>query len=485
MKKNFYFSVLILSALLSLFQGVAHADDNILTSYNEPLQATPYPTLTPIGATTTPYNLITPVNFNCPAGTPVGFGTVTPSIDWQYACGHCYPTSTPPPFYTSTIGPTHTPALRTSTPTCEGECPTLTPTVTVSPTSTPVYDLFGSVWIRSKNQSSVTIIDFLTEYPSYAFNDGYRFGITGLDITGLGYSNAIRSVIEIGFSKGALPLGQPIYVYFEGIAIYTTNTDGVVRTMRGSHAQGAGGVPLPSPSQIDVGADNGQQVIVNYTDYSSSFVIGASNNYEYDFNLQQMTVTQNFTVDRLIINHLEISTIPISAGTPTPTPTSAPTAISDYCSTVSSSNVPNLFEFGGGNIVHQECFWTPELSPIDFLDFFVPAILEPFIPVLFDYLDLEVSIPPITICVRSRDYSLYLFGFRMPIELVIGLGIFLSGLRLYLPTMFSGASVLGSLPHSSSPTYKSGGWHDNGDGSRTRITPMSDGQSNYKETRWD
>lgn len=81
---------------------------------------TPYPTFLPT-ATAIGYNF--PTAFACPAGNPVGYGTVTPDLFWESACGQCLHT----PYPTSTIQPTVT---STGTP----PTPTRTPTATATST---------------------------------------------------------------------------------------------------------------------------------------------------------------------------------------------------------------------------------------------------------------------------------------------------------------------------------------------------------------
>jgi hypothetical protein len=157
---------------------------------------------------------------------------------------------------------------------------------------------------------------------------------------------------------------------------------------------------------------------------------------------------------------VEVSTDPFTLPTATPAPTAVPTATAtpnpNYCGTVSGTNIPNQFNLGGtGGVVFQSCLSTPLISPT--------AILEAIIPSVFwgDFLSgaltglfgTSFEIDPITFCVRQRDYSLYILGFRMPIELILGLGVFLSSLRFFVPTVFSGASVIGqNTPTVSSTT---------------------------------
>lgn len=87
MKKLFYF--LAIFALVLAFFAVVPVS---ATSYK--LQATQDPRTPPF--TPTPYNPdVGDFDFSCPAGVPVGYGTVQPNPSWLANCSHCLPTATP------------------------------------------------------------------------------------------------------------------------------------------------------------------------------------------------------------------------------------------------------------------------------------------------------------------------------------------------------------------------------------------------------
>jgi hypothetical protein len=107
---------------------------------------TPSPTFIPPSITPTTYS------YACPVGTPLGWGTYTPSPLWQTTCGACasLPTSTIVP--TSTIIPlTGTAMALTATSTIT---PSPSPTVTPTRTATPVSSFyFGNLEVTWNNPS--------------------------------------------------------------------------------------------------------------------------------------------------------------------------------------------------------------------------------------------------------------------------------------------------------------------------------------------
>lgn len=113
--------VLSLSMLLTLSFASAGLAAPYFQDTATPLPTnTPYPTFYPT-ATDLVYDF--PSAFDCPVGTPVGAGTLTPSYFWEFSCGQCLLT----PVSTSTSVPI---------PTVTGTPPTPSPTIPV-PTGTP------------------------------------------------------------------------------------------------------------------------------------------------------------------------------------------------------------------------------------------------------------------------------------------------------------------------------------------------------------
>lgn len=112
-----------------------------------PEPPTPTPTYEPLFKTSTPQPTI---NTACPTGTPVGWGTVTPSADWSNQCSACkplpvWPTSTALPCYCGTpsvLNPTPNPALCS----CLSSLLTGTPAPTITPTITPTPGIQAFEW---------------------------------------------------------------------------------------------------------------------------------------------------------------------------------------------------------------------------------------------------------------------------------------------------------------------------------------------------
>lgn len=103
--------------------GATVAPAGVISAQSE----TPTPTATFIPPTPSP----TPIDLACPVGTPVGYGTYTPSPLWNLSCGGCAV-----PSVTASPIPTGTPnALGTPAPTFT---PTIAPTLFVHTTPTTV-----------------------------------------------------------------------------------------------------------------------------------------------------------------------------------------------------------------------------------------------------------------------------------------------------------------------------------------------------------
>lgn len=448
------FSVLLITLMISVSRGVQAS--YALTSDRA---ATPYPTLTPIATVPTSVPLSSSLDLSCPMGVPVGYGYVTPSTDWLYACGHCLPTYTPPAFYTSTPGATHTPAslpgtltaianacstaLATGVP-CATSQPTatltLTPTFTptVAPTATSSFGAYLTCGSNCEQLNSYTV--------RYSRSFGSRFSVYTNFSTLQFYRSNVDAVLyhwayyDVTFLNSPTDYNPKIIFYTRG----STTLDPAWSTfIANNEFSGAETYHLLYSGLVKSGA------------YSSS--VGTLLTDYLDLDMYSGNTGSGFVVTGTVthIVTLDPTYNPFVTATPTITPTSTlvssvtPTLDPRYCGSISSSNIPNQFGFSGGNIVRQSCatfsafslrtaisaifpIWIPSFLVNDFLDF-----LAALLPV--DYF-----FDPLTVCIRERDYSLYLFGYRMPIEFIVGLAIFLSGLRFFVPTVFSGASMLGS-----------------------------------------
>lgn len=605
--------VFIISMVVSASRAEAMSRYEVLDVEGD-LYATPYPTLTPIGLIPTSISLEDvgqPLDFSCPAGVPEGYGTVTPSTDWLYACAQCLPTYTPQSFYTSTPGPTRTPFGGGGTPlppicvTAQGggeQCytataptptvtvtntPTVTPTVSgtptqaglpacgsVTPTSLPSATATTEYWTKQNDSAAVYSGTWSTAndsnsyggthryttsvgaYATYTFNGtGVRFymvtnfnhgfmdvylddifvqrvsqysanvayNVVGYSVTGLSYAVHVLKLVHVGQGNGS---SSP---YYSTIDAFEYLTPAMTPTP-------LSGVLVCVPNQSGTCTSDGSHGVITFSGSASAMVgqfyiysggspvqittsVSFSHSETYQFPPNQ--VNDKFEISQAVYGILEntgfgwclgtsgsssscsashsgfYTTVP-SAGNPTLTirsvdtakpvtsqtviyrievwvgiqcsnVTATPTGIpgsSNYCSSVSSSSVPNQFAFTGGNIVYQQCETTPEINFQTLIDALLPGWLSGFVSYFQDIFPTTVIVYPITICIRSRDYSLYIFGIRMPIEGFIGFLIFVSAVRMFNPAMSSLGGLLGNTRDTSSADYvRSGNRNSNGGGS--------------------
>src|SRR5689334_9468316 len=96
---------------------------------------TPSPTFIPPSVTPTYYS------YACPVGTPLGWGTYTPSPLWLSTCNSC------PSLPTSTAAATFTPSMLTMTALYQTGTPTRTATATIIPSVTATATNTGSGFI--------------------------------------------------------------------------------------------------------------------------------------------------------------------------------------------------------------------------------------------------------------------------------------------------------------------------------------------------
>lgn len=462
MNKKIYilFSVfiLIVSALISADRAVAmsnvaiHGDSLSKRGTVASVLRTPYPTLTQIGSTPTKINPISTINTDCPPGVPSGYGTVTPSVDWLYLCSHCLPTTTPQDFFTSTPGATHTPFFTPPVPpvcqtspvggeVCYTQTPqiTSTPTVTVTPTVTGTPLVSGSGFTCLGLYQDTCFVGEVTNYLdefSMSFSNNASADLMTINITSTPKDVPITVYYSYDVTAtwaGAHPSYTP-YIAFRTWAFYpSTSWGGWV----------AGMPPVHSGGQVGVsGSYRVQQqgtFTVTHTNNNTNGGINLS------FSFKNNNVGWPAGTNPLLTGNIFVSLVGYPS-TPTPIPVT-PTYSPDYCSSISSASMPNQFEFGGsGNVVRQQCAVTPEISLKDIILWFVGPIgyfldVAGMIDEIFpDPLIIESW----TICIRERDYSLYLFGVRMPLEFILALAIVLGGLRFFSPSAFSGATVIGN-----------------------------------------
>lgn len=469
------FTFLIFLFSVGISTGKAYALPYETVDQSPALIATPYPTLTPIVLTPTqiPLNSGASVDFSCPVGVPAGYGTVTPSTEWEIACGHCFPTNTPPAFYTSTPGPTHTPwghggtalpPICITVPAGGEECyvPTLTPeaTETLIPT------------VTSTVISTATLSPYVNFSVRYDQVDGsYTSNIE----TSLVCEPVVGTKGTVHHCIGTLSATDTSNAYISRIAhrIYFDQTEDINHIPNYYYVDNTGGsfaystIARTSSNNVANLSDTvyvGHHEGIVYSSQFSGFILlkfYSSNSYTY---------TGNFTATY----DLYVSTDPFYnpyVATSTPSPTVTPLG-EGFCEAVSNSTVPNQFTLGGtGGVTSQVCYVFPGIVYADIVETILPAWLSPFATVFNSIFPIEAGIDPLTFCIRQRDYSLYIFGYRFPYEAILGLGVFLASLRMFVPTAFSGVAMLGSTKDGGSSEYKvtSSPATRNPDGSKTRT----------------
>ena len=449
--------ILIFTFFTSLVQGVVHpvsAEPLIpLATY---VPSTNYPTLTAIGQTPTPFDPISAVDFSCPVGTPIGAGIVTPSTDWLYACGQCLATGTPVLMSTSTAGPTLTPPFyqtqqpcqtpvgggqevcNTPIPTvCHGAtCPLGTAVSVVSPTPTvsPVPTIAVTAAATSTAAGLLTCKTGITNQVCQQINP-YTLKLTGTS-TWMWYVTQGAGTVDVLFhttTVGTVTYEHENTVTFSAFG-WRNGTWGWANYVADfPEAQIVHDVPYPymGRERTKVGEYVFENIQVGQGENRIEFIHNNTVNY----------------ANRLFFNgtggnYILVSSLPLVALVETPTPVPA-TPNPNYCASVSSIDVPNQFDLTGtGGIISQSCGSIPELSFQSFIQTFTPSWFGDM-SYFISAFPTTAILPALTVCIRQRDYSLYIWGIRMPIELILGLSIFLSGLRFFVPTVFSGASAIG------------------------------------------
>lgn len=296
---------------------------------------TPSPTFIPPSVTPTS------IAFACPVGTPLGYGTYTPSPLWNATCGACasLPTSTVVP--TLTIPPlTLTSAWLTATST-----PTRTPT-SIPPTITPTPS-GGSFQV-----SECRLGSFLTS-PTGSLVSNPAIGVTTYTATCSGTASATNSStsgggnLNIKFQTDRGIIGGNTTWYYDIVGTYTGSgyecvADGTVGACSGSITVSSGHDPV--------------------------FVYRARDDGPY-----VGTISANV--------FMTVSTSPINA---TPAPTATPTTI-PYIPTYCSSVTPTYDDFGFDLFIEDgdpfcEMGWD-EWEITD--DVYLPAVQICLQPVLF------------------------------------------------------------------------------------------------------
>jgi hypothetical protein len=470
-KPRFIFGSFVL--LVSVFVSAIRAVDASAMGVN--LRATAVPTFTQITSLPTNVPLGGAVDLSCPSGVPSGWGVVTPSTDWLYACGQCLPTGTALAFYTSTPGATHTPVWADNPPYCitapaGGEVcytpsaptgiPSSTPTAIntlVPPTVSPTVGSYPAVTCGSSTSAYVDCTQVDTSTVKYSYKVGSSFP---------SYPTSFAPRLSYTVNSNT-----PMYLLID---VNSLNPSGTWTSSVGLSYQHykTSGSGLDGFNLLRVDANTSSTVqyystvnLMNDTytrlegvpigEYSKSYPSGSLGSEALVFSAPYQPNWSGFYI--LSGVDIYVSSLPVVIGgtaTPTASPTVSPGS-GTFCGSVSNVNVPNQFVLGGtGGVVKQSCQTTPGLSFGTLFNFLTAGIFPfGFGDYLSSFFERDTIIDPLTVCIRQRDYSLYIFGYRMPIELVAGLAIFLSGLRFVMPSVFSGASVVGQNVPTVSQTH--------------------------------
>jgi len=278
----------------------------------------------------------------CPAGTPVGYGTLTPGLNWLLTCGECLPSATATPtFDFLAIQQTNEVVSGSATPGGPTSSPTVTATVTVTPTSTPAYAgnafevLESNLGLRNEPYADTNLSD-VSCVPA--------LGSTGVHVvtcTGTLLANANNAFVHGGaYVEIALQAGVTGSTWYYDTEISNLSNIDTGAIFQRTHSLSGTVVSTTTTA-------NG-----NYTPGGGT-TVGA-------FVIEVYAVTTgSFSADFSIT----LSTDPIVITTPTPTPT----AVLDYCQVIDDGeyDYESWFDLIGltGS---QTCLSTPYISAADY-----------------------------------------------------------------------------------------------------------------------
>jgi len=269
-------------------------------------QVTASPTFIPPSATSSPYP------FTCPVGTPLGYGTYTPSPLWLSTCGSCgsLPTNTIIPTLTLPSVIQTSNALTASPTTTATTTPTAT--LTRTPTATPSGLAFTVLTVATG--AAGTGIQAGSIAITWACTPTQGAQGNSVDCTGSGGLYDDRNNYGTNWSAYVTldPINSGTFTwYWEMSGTQTSGDGGVTYKRQGSTVASTGSVAL-----------------------------GSSTNPSF---LVQFDTTAGFVGSNTGVLRIRVSTTPLDAFTPTPQPTA--TAI-PYNSTYCSSVAPTFNEFG-------------------------------------------------------------------------------------------------------------------------------------------
>ncbi len=370
-KRRFSFSFLFLLLFLALFvtsAGVARAD--VLPQTGD----TPTPTLEPLFKTPT---LAPTQSTDCPGGTPVGWGTVTPSVLWNAQCQHCMLTLTPQVTGTPYPAPTWAVGMTQTAVALIGS-PTPSPTGTVvsgcdpSMTATPVATSGASITLNYFTQSGC---------PS--------------TVTTANYYNGLRVDFNFPDCSAATGGSGEIVIYFNNA------TDAYPYVVADGTSSGTGWYDGGEVDTVTVGWTGNAPASATGT-WHTSFVsgyVGYSSIIFFQANNGSTSGSYAGTV-----YFMPQAVLP----TPSPCPTSTP--VVSYCSVVDgysnpadTGDLPNIgigpatcVSFGPYTIGLSSLNWLPGLSGIS-----------------------DISLPQVQICLRAIYFgNIKVFGMSFNLDIL-------------------------------------------------------------------
>jgi len=261
-------------------------------------------------------------SYACPTGTPVGWGTVTPSVDWVLSCWSCLSTPTP----TFTVTPTVTVGPGTPTSTSVPATPTVT-VVSFTPTpslgSLQFYE-FGDTpdcsravyyWERTVAQSGPGAKWPTVEGRLYGCGPYPRQGTLHYQLD-IQYNNPYSGSVCLGFGVndgGGVNLG----CISSGAYHY-----------EGDLSVSPGGYFWPGK-------------LMSVYNYNSTVNCSSCNGLSYTARLVVWVV-----------------------GRYGPTPTPTPTPVPSYCSRVDpGQDLSSYFDFAGLSVIKETCYNIPSDLP--------------------------------------------------------------------------------------------------------------------------
>jgi len=276
----------------------------------------------------------TPMDFECPEGTPIGWGTVTPSASWLLLCDECIPSSlqTSTAILEPTMDATQYPTEYAGTATAEYLTGTPTPSVTetIIPTGTPSgcdVSLNGEPSFSFTPRNWVVVSSIVSN--TFACVDNGMFvsctGSITIDDPGANEDDVLNIEIPISY-----PLGSAVFVDVIGTDPYGGDWSGAWLEYATIYGGSSSHFFYPSGFQYSMAGSNG------YIKLSHIATAGS-------------VWTGTFTYN------VKIYSSPDCLIPPTVTPTPIPEEYS-YCDVVRSEEDDSGFDWTGIEIIGSSCW---------------------------------------------------------------------------------------------------------------------------------